>query len=243
MIGNKKISLVVPCRNEARIIGPFIRRVPNYVDEIIIVDNNSTDGTAAVARKYGARVIRERRETRGIGYGYAHQTGAAQATGDYIVAMDGDDTYPVLSIHTIITYMEKYSLDIVFCNRLPLTNTKAISWIRQLGIHLLNWEVLFLYGKHINDILTGMWIARKEVFGELTATSGDWNYSPEIKIAALTNPNLHVSEYHIKHFAREHEVSKQRIFETGFTHAWYILKRRFTADNPFLIGKSEKAAV
>src|SRR5450759_3534247 len=88
MIGNKRISLVVPCKNEARIIGAFIKRVPAYVDEILIIDNNSTDDTAAVARKLGARVIRERRSIRGIGYGYAHQTGITHATGDYVVAMD-----------------------------------------------------------------------------------------------------------------------------------------------------------
>lgn len=243
MIGNKRISLVVPVKNEARIIGAFIKRVPDYIDEILIIDNNSTDGTAAVARKSGARVIRERRSIHGIGYGYAHQTGAARATGDYIIAMDGDDTYPIRSIRTIIKYMETYSLDIVFCNRLPLTNTNAISWIRQLGIHLLNWEVFLLYGKHVEDILTGMWVARRDALAQLSVTSGDWNYSPEIKIAAFTNPALQVAQYHITHFAREHEISKQRIFATGVAHAWYIMKRRFTVDNPLMVGRLEKAAV
>lgn len=243
MIGNKRISLVVPVKNEAKIIRGFIKRVPGYVDEILIVDNNSTDGTVAEARRTGARVIRERREVRGIGYGYAHQTGASRATGDYIIAMDGDDTYPVHSIQTIVKYMETYSLDMVFCNRLPLTNRKAISWIRQLGIHLLNWEVLLLYGKQVEDILTGMWVARRDAIAQLSVTSGDWNYSPEIKIAALTNPALHAAEYHIMHFAREHEVSKQRIFVTGVAHAWYIMKRRFTVDSPFIVGRLEKAAV
>lgn len=243
MIGNKRISLVVPVKNEARIIRGFIKRVPDYVDEILVVDNNSTDGTGRVARLAGATVIRERRSVNGIGYGFAHQTGVTRATGEYIIAMDGDDTYPVRSIRTIINYMEMYSLDMVFCNRLPLTNTKAISWIRRLGIHLLNWELLVLYGKHVHDILTGMWVARRDAIAQLSATSGDWNYSPEIKIAALTNPALHVEEYHIAHFARENEISKQRIFATGLAHAWYIMKRRFTVDNPLIVGRLEKAAV
>lgn len=232
MIQNKTISLIVPCKNEARVIGPFIRRVPKYVDEVLIVDNNSSDNSVRVARRAGARVIRETRSVHGIGYGFAHQTGVRYAKGDYIVAMDGDDTYPVRSIKTILKYMERYDLDIVFCNRLPLTNTHAISWIRKLGIQLLNLEIRILYGKHIHDSLTGMWVARTEAIRGLQVTSGDWNYSPEIKIAALTHPNLHVSEYHIAHFAREHDVSKQRIFATGFAHAWYIMRRRLTVDNP-----------
>ncbi len=249
MMGNKTISLVVPVKNEARIIDAFIKRVPKYVDEILIVDNNSTDGTVAAARRAEARVIAEKRSVNGIGYGFAHQKGLNKATGDYVVAMDGDDTYPVRSIQAIVKYMEKYSLDIVFCNRLPLTNIKAISWIRRLGIQILNLEVRLLYGKKSHDLLTGMWVGRSQSLKNLHVKSGDWNYSPEIKLAALTNPEIHASEYHIAHFSREHEVSKQRIFVTGFAHAWYIIKRRFTVDNPvmatrnLLTGTMEKAAL
>lgn len=225
MIQNKTISLIVPCKNEADIIGSFIHRVPKYVDEIIIVDNNSTDDTAQIARKAGARVIVERRAINGIGYGYAHQKGLLKAKGDFIVAMDGDDTYPVGSIGTIIRYLNRYDLDIVFCNRLPLMNKKAISWIRQLGIHMLNLEFRLLYGKNIHDALTGMWIGRRDIINDLGITSGDWNYSLEIKIAALTNASIHSSEYHIRHFERKHALSKQNLFKTGIHHAFFLLNR------------------
>lgn len=232
MIKNKKISLVVPCKNEARIIGPFIRRVPKYVDEILVIDNNSTDGTVREAKKAGATVIKEKRSVDGIGYGFAHQTGIARASGDYIIAVDGDDTYPVGSIKTIVSYMEKYDLDIVSCNRLPLVHKNAISLIRQLGIHLLNLEIRILYGKNMSDMLSGMWIGRREALKHLRLTSGDWNLSPELKLAAMTDKTIHFSEYHIRHFARSYEASKQRIFATGIAHAWYIIKHRFTIDNP-----------
>lgn len=243
MIGNKRISLVVPVKNEARVIGAFIKRVPAYVDEILVINNNSNDNSARVARAHGAKVIRECRNINGIGYGFAHQTGVLRATGDYIIAVDGDDTYPVSSIKTIVKYMERYDLDMVSCNRLPLANKRAISWIRQLGIHLLNFEVFLLYGKHMSDILTGMWIGKREVLRQFSVSSGDWNYSPEIKLAALTDGTIHFAEYHIRHFARVENVSKQRIFATGLSHAWYIVKRRLTVDNPLTVGRLEKAAL
>lgn len=228
MIDGKTISLIVPCKNEAGIIAAFIKRVPKYVDEIIIVDNNSTDNTADVARKAGARVIRETRHVGGIGYGYAHQAGLMKATGDYIVAMDGDDTYPVKKIRAIVRYMVRHNLDMTSCNRLPLTNRRAISWVRQLGIHILNLEVFILYGYPIKDILTGMWVISKKVSQELRATSGEWNYSPEIKLAGITNPDIRFAEYHIPHFERKNAVSKQRIFQTGFNHAMYLIKHRLS---------------
>lgn len=232
MINGKTITLVVPCRNEEKIIRRFIGKIPEYVDEILVVDNNSNDNTAVVARKSGARVIIEKRTKNGIGYGYALTTGIARATGDYIVAMDGDDTYPVKSIKRIVTKMLNENLDFVSCNRLPLKNPKAITSVRQLGINILNLETWLLYGYKIRDILTGMWVVRSNSIESMKFVEGGWNLSPEIKIEALTNPSLRFGEYHINHFERTGNISKQVIWKTGFEHLLYILKRRFTQDNP-----------
>lgn len=234
MIENKKISLVVPCRNEGKIIAEFIRKVPAYIDEIIIVDNNSTDNTAAVANAHGALVVKERRTTNGIGYGFAHMAGMAKATGDFIIAMDGDDTYPVGQIKRIVTLMGKNHWDFVSCNRLPLTYPKAISPTRQLGIRILNRLVFLLYGYHMSDILTGMWVVRRVVVPRLNLSEGDWNFSPEIKLAALAAPGVSFAQYHIVHFLREQEISKQNILKTGLSHMGYIVKRRLTTDNIFM---------
>lgn len=225
MIKNKTISLIVPCKNEAGIIAGFIRRVPKYVDEIIIVDNNSTDKTAQIARNAGAIVVCEPRSINGIGYGFAHQTGITTATGDYLVAMDGDDTYPVSEIKRTISYMERKKIDFISCNRLPLKRPQAISLTRQIGIKILNLLVFFLFGCPVKDILTGMWVMNKKSAKLLAPTSGDWNYSPEIKLDALTNPNIRFAEYHIDHFERENEPSKQQIWKTGMSHALFILKK------------------
>lgn len=231
MIDHKKLSLVVPCHNEEGIIGSFIKRIPTCVDEVIVVDNNSTDATVRVARQAGAMVIKEPRTFGGIGYGFAHLAGLARATGDYVVAMDGDDTYPVGQIKKIIRLMEKKSWDFVSCNRLPLTNPRAISRTRQLGITILNTLVWLLYGYPMQDILTGMWVVRRAIIPRLNLSQGDWNFSPEIKLAALTAPAVTFAQYHIPHFARQHELSKQNIFRTGWSHFGYIIKRRFTTDN------------
>lgn len=226
MIHGKTITLVVPCRNEEKIIKGFLRKVPQYVDEILIVDNGSTDATATIARKCGARVIYENRTIEGIGYGFAHQTGMKKATGDWIVAMDGDDTYPLSSIKKIITSMEKNGIDVMSCNRLPLKHKKAITPTRQLGIKLLNFETKLLFGYPIKDILTGMWILKRSISKELHVSSGDWNFSPELKINALTNPEISFSEYHIQHFERSKEASKQQIWKTGLSHATFLLQKR-----------------
>lgn len=231
MIKSKKISLIIPCKNEEKIISETIKNVPKYVDEIIVVDNGSKDNSAKVAREVGAIVVKEDRKLNGVGYGFAHLSGIRHATGDYIFAMDADDTYPSYEIENIFEYMEENGLDVVSCNRLPLKNPSAISKTRRLGIYILNLEVLFLYRTYVRDILTGMWAIKREALPKLNLRMGDWNLSPEVKVSAITNKDIMFTEYHIDHFERENEPSKQSIWHTGVGHLIYILKRRFTEDS------------
>jgi len=226
MINGKTITIVVPCKNESSIIAGFIKRVPSYVDEILIVDNNSTDSTAKIAKKAGVKVLSEPRAIGGIGYGFAHQTGIEKATSDYIVAMDGDDTYPVKRIAAIIRKMEREHIDFISCNRLPLQNSLAISKTRQFGIKVLNTLIWVCFGYPIQDILSGMWVAKRSTLRSLHVTSGDWNFSPEVKLNAIASKTVVFSEYHIDHFARAKEPSKQQIWKTGIGHMRFILFKR-----------------
>ena len=231
MLRNKTISLIIPCKNEEKILPETIKNIPNYVDEIIVVDNGSTDNSAKVAKEAGAIVVKEPRKLNGIGYGYAHIKGIETSTSDYIFAMDADDTYPSYQIKEVVEYMEDNALDVVSCNRLPLKNSEAVSKLRRLGIYILNIEIALLYRYPIKDTLTGMWGIKRSALPKLKLRMGDWNLSPEVKVAAITNKDIAFAEYHIDHFAREKEPSKQQIWKTGIGHFLYILKRRFTEDS------------
>jgi glycosyltransferase involved in cell wall biosynthesis len=176
-------------------------------------------------------VVNEKRKINGVGYGYAHQSGMKHATGDIVIALDGDDTYPIEKIREIVSYMEKSGTDFVSCSRFPLADNKAISPIRQLGIRILNTQVSLLYGYQIKDILSGMWAIRKDSIKKIKVKKGDWNFSPEIKLAALMHPEVHFSEYHIAHAVRLNGLSKQNIWKTGTDHLLYIIGRRMTVDS------------
>lgn len=225
MLFHKKVSLIIPCRNEEVALASLLKKIPSYIDEIIVIDNKSTDKTAQVAKAKGARVFFEDRSIGGVGYGFAHQTGLKKATGDYIVTMDGDDTYPISSMKKIITVMEKKDLDFVSCSRLPLSYKRALTPLRRMGIRILNLLIFVLYGFYFKDILTGMWITRKEAASQLNLVSGDWNLSPEIKLAALSNKNIIFAEIRIPYFLRK-GTSKLDIWRTGFKHVLFIIKYR-----------------
>ena len=223
MLKGKTITLVIPCKNEEKALTSLLRKVPSCIDEVIIVDNNSSDATKLVAKSLGAQVITEKRQINGIGYGFAHQKGIKAASGDIIVTADGDGTYPFSEIKKAVLFMLKNELQFVSCNRFPLKTSDAVSSIRKLGVWILNTQVRVLYGYPIKDILSGMWIIDQSIVNLLQMKEGGWDLSPEIKLAAITQPNIAFDEFHINHHYRQGD-SKQQIWQTGFGHLVFIAK-------------------
>ncbi len=84
------VSLVIPAYNEAECIGPLLAEIPpGLVEQVIVTDNGSTDGTGQIAGQAGATVVYEPRR----GYGYACAAGAKVADGDIVAFMDGDGSF------------------------------------------------------------------------------------------------------------------------------------------------------
>lgn len=233
MVKKQKISLVLPCRNEGNHLREVLGRIPNYVDEILIVSNKSTDNTVKIARELSKKdnrvvALKDDRVLGGIGYGYAHMTGIYKATGDIIIGADGDGTYPLDAIKKIATYLLENKYDFISCNRYPLQDGVKIPFKLQLGVNFLNWEIRLLYNIPIKDTLSGMWFFKKTIRDDLKLTMGDWNLSPQIKINAATNKKIKFAEYSIAQDQRMGET-KQNYFKTGFSHAFWIFKNRFAS--------------
>ncbi len=226
MYRDLRISVCLPCRNEAKSLKHVLSQVPKFVDEVIVISNRSTDNTVEAASKLGVVALKDDRAIGGIGYGFAHITGIQNATGDIIVGADGDATYPLEDLPAVIDHMIDKNLDFVSCNRYPLRDGTEIPFKLKFGVWLLNTEVRLLYGHKIQDILSGMWVFKKAVRDELNVTAGDWNLSPQIKISAATNPRIAFGEYNIVQHKRLGE-SHQNYFKTGLNHATWIFKNRF----------------
>lgn len=230
MYRNKRITLCLPCRNEASHLKKVIARVPKFVDEVIVISNRSTDKTVQVARKLGVKVIEEDRAIKGIGYGFAHMAGIKQADGDLIVGADGDATYPIEKLADVIDFLLDTKLDFVSCSRYPLASGTEIAFTLRLGVWLLNQEVRLLYGLKINDILSGMWVFKKSVLSKLNLTMGDWNLSPQIKLNAAQHSKIRFAEYPIAQHQR-HGQSHQNYLRTGLSHTWWIFKNHFNSSD------------
>src|SRR4051794_21031577 len=110
MYKGQSITVIIPCLNEEQGIEKGLSAMPEFVDEIIVVDNASTDRTADVATSLGATVIRQDARR----YGRRYKRGFAVATGDVIITLDGDHSYPVDALSYLIEAFRH--LDVDFLN-------------------------------------------------------------------------------------------------------------------------------
>jgi glycosyltransferase involved in cell wall biosynthesis len=228
MYKSNRVTLCLPCRNEAGHLEDVIKRVPKFVDEIIVISNKSTDNTVDAARALGLNAYEDNRAIDGIGYGFAHMTGISKATGDLIVGADGDATYPIEDLANVIDHMLAQELDFVSCSRYPLKPGTKIPLKLKAGVWALNTEVKLLYGIKINDILSGMWVLKRDVKDKLALTMGDWNLSPQIKLNAACHPDIAFGEYGIVQHDRKGE-SHQQHYKTGISHMVWIMQNRRSA--------------
>lgn len=146
-----KISVVIPTLNEARAIGEVISAVPqDWVKDIFVVDNGSTDDTANQAALAGARVIHEPRR----GYGSACIAGAKAArNSDIIVFLDGDRSDDPRQMDIITRPVLQDQADLVIGSRMGgMLEKGAMPLHGRIGNRLIVFLLRLLYGVHITDI-------------------------------------------------------------------------------------------
>lgn len=215
------ISVVIPCYNEEEGIRHVIGNMPSHVGEIIVVDNNSTDATAEVARSLGAKVIFEPKQ----GYGNAYRAGMPIASGDIIATADGDGTYPTHYIPEMVDYLLDKDLDFISACRFPLQNSSAMRLRNVLGNKLLTLVMNALYLGSIKDSQSGMWVFKRHCLDKMKLTSGGMSFSEEIKIEAILHPEIEFGEYHIPYFER---IGDPKLFpwQDGLDNLLFLFQRR-----------------
>ncbi len=201
MISTPRVSVVIPCYNEEKSIGAVVDEVKMYADEIIVVDNNSTDATAHIARERHARVVSEKV----AGYGTALRRGFAEARGEIVVTIDGDGQYPGEKIGELVHLLVNKKLDFINTSRFPLQDKKSMPLVRRFGNSVLTFLVDILFGLRLRDSQSGMWIFRRSIVSFLALTSSGMSLSEEIKIRAFSNPRIRCAEFPIPYYERAGE--------------------------------------
>jgi glycosyltransferase involved in cell wall biosynthesis len=222
MYKGQTITVIIPCLNEEQGIEKVLRAMPEFVDEVIVVDNASTDRTSEVAVSLGARVIRE--EVRG--YGRAYKRGFAMATGDLIITLDGDHSYPVDALSYLIEAFLHLDIDFLNASRFPVRDSNAMSFKHKIGNLVLSLAMSVLFFRWVRDSQSGMWVFRRSIIKEMKLESDSMAFSEEIKIEVLRNRALRFGEISILYSARLGEI-KLNPWRDGFQNLYFLAKKRF----------------
>lgn len=223
MYKGNSITVIIPCLNEEQGVEKVLRGMPEFVDEVIVVDNNSTDRTSEVAASLGAKVIRE--EVRG--YGRSYKRGFACATGDLIVTLDGDHSYPVDALSYLIEAFLHLNVDFLNASRFPVRERGAMSFKHKFGNLVLSLATSLLYFRWVRDSQSGMWVFRRAIVKDMRLVADGMAFSEEIKIEAIRNPRIRFGEISILYSSRLGE-KKLNPWRDGFQNLWFLVRKRFS---------------
>src|SRR5437867_9733263 len=221
MYKNLRITVVIPCLNEEVGISGVLREVPSFVDEVIVVDNGSTDRTAVVARNMGAQVISELHR----GYGKAYRSGFSRATGDIIVTLDGDHSYPVDALSYLLEAFMHCGVGFLSASRFPMLTDAAMSFKHKIGNRVLSLIMSVLFLRWVNDSQSGMWVFRRDALSRMKLVSDGMAFSEEIKIEAIRNRDIGFREIFISYSQRIGE-KKLRPWRDGFHNLTFLFRKR-----------------
>lgn len=222
------LSVVIPALNEALTIGEAIAAVPlaslqaqGFEVEILVVDNNSSDPTPAIAQAAGARLVYERRR----GYGRALRAGFAAATGEIIAIADADRTYPLECLAALLRPILDGTADLVTGSRLrgriepgamPLLH-------RYVGVPGLTFVLRVLFGIRVTDGHCGMRVLTRRAVERLALHTEGMEFATEL-LVRCAGAGLRIAEVPIDYRRRPvRSTSKLRSLRDGWRHLRFML--------------------
>lgn len=221
------VSVVIPAMNEARNIGWVLERLPACVDEVILVDGQSTDGTVEVARRIrpDVRAIAQR----GRGKGDALRTGFAAARGDCIVMIDADGSMDPAEIDRCLGSLETHA--IVKGSRFAAGGgTGDMELHRRLGNRMLLGLVNLLYGASLTDLCYGLFAFRRDQLDLLRLRSDGFEIETEIVVRAL-RAGIDIGEVPSFEAPRRFGSSHLHTWSDGRRVLRTLLRERFVTAN------------
>lgn len=221
-----RLSVIVPAYNESATIRALLERVMavELPKEVIVVDDGSTDGTAAIAAAFAPQGVRVLKHDRNRGKGAAIRTGLAAATGDVVIVQDADLEYDPNDYHALLKPIADGRADVVYGNRWH--SGTGVSYKRYLlGGRLLTLVTNLLYHAGINDEPTCYKAFRTEVLRRIKLAAEGFEFCPEVT-AKVLRLGYEIHEAPISYQPRTFEQGKKIRWTDGLIALFVLAKYR-----------------
>ena len=221
-LSHSTIAVAIPCFNEAPAIALVIAswREALPLAEIVVFDNNSTDGTGAVALASGARVVTVPEQGKGHAVRAIFRDLRDRSA---VILVDGDGTYPASEASKLLAPVLDGSADMTIGARQPVAELGAMSPVRGLGNVLIRAAFRVLIGRGPGDLLSGYRVFSRRFLNEITPRSSGFEIETEIAGAAVAK-GMRTLEIPVPYYPRiAGTASKLRAFRDGRRILWTIL--------------------
>jgi glycosyltransferase involved in cell wall biosynthesis len=212
---NIHVALIIPARNEVACLREVLDRVPSEITTVVVVDNGSTDGTADLARAWGAQVVREEYP----GYGSACLAGLAflaKNPPDIVAFADADGSDGVQNLSALLQPVIAGTVDIALVLRVPVTS-RAFTFQQRFGNRLAVCLIRFFWRYNYHD-LGPMRALTWQALEQLQMEDKNFGWTVEMQIKAL-KAHLRIVEIPLPYYARIAGRSKISRTLTGVMRA------------------------
>jgi dolichol-phosphate hexosyltransferase len=226
-----RVTIILPAKNEEAAIGHTLRALPlatlrtmGFEADVLVLDGQSTDRTAAIARQWGATVVTDRER----GKGNALRNARDLLTGDYLVMLDADGTYAADAIPRVVSRLAFGKADVVMGRRVPQAG--SMSRVHEAGNSLLSVGATVLYGRACPDLCTGLWGFRAEAFHQLHLRAKGFELEAEL-FALSSRLGLRIEQVRTDYLPR-HGRPKLSGGPDGLRIGWWLVRSRFRSSRP-----------
>jgi len=224
-----KLSVIIPCYNEAATVETIIdavRNSPYSPKEIIVVDDCSDDGTLVLLKRLQHKVDRIIYHEVNRGKGAALRTGFQEATGDIVIIQDADLEYSPGEYQRIIQPILDGKADVVYGSRfLRVEPHRVLRFWHRVGNGLLTLLSNMCTNLNLTDMETCYKAFRREVIQSIEIKENRFGFEPEIT-AKIAKKRCRVYEVGISYNARTYEEGKKIGLKDAFRALYCILKYR-----------------
>ena len=209
-----RVAVAIPCYNEAATIGKVVRDFRKALPraKVYVYDNNSTDGTAALAQEAGAQV----RRVVSQGKGYVLRAMFDQLKENVVVLVDGDDTYSAKEVNKLLAPVLADAVDMVIGERMAAASDANMKPLHQFGNRFFVSFLNRLFNVHFVDVLSGYRVFSRRFIESVPVLTSGFEVETEITLQALAE-GLRVLEIPVTYRARPRDSqSKLRPFADGY---------------------------
>lgn len=182
------VTVIVPAYNESATVAEDVRRIRAAFSDtpklqLLVINDGSTDGTEELAKGAGAHVISH---PINLGQGAAIKTGITNATGDFIVIVDGDGTYPIEDLPKLVSFSMESGYEQVIGDR--QSEQGSLRLLRVVVKRMVRMFASFLSGQSVGDMNSGMRVLTKEAANRyLTLIPDGFSNSTTLTLASLSH--------------------------------------------------------